>query len=191
MDELLDEALKNYAAVEPRIGLEGRVLARLEAEREKPAGRAWRWVPAATAVAAALGIALLLSVPPAQAPAPLPTVATEARLPMVGSVRPRVLSQGTRKPHRWSHGHPAINGSALRPLEAKVIAETLPKRDRFPTPAPLSDQEQMLAFYVQQFHREAILMARAQTRLREQEMGERELPATGGETSQDPWQEQP
>jgi hypothetical protein len=109
---------------------------------------------------------------------------------MAGSLRPPVLSQSTPKPHPLSPGYPAVGASA-RPLEANAIVETLPKRDRFPTPEPLSDQEQMLAIYVQQFHREATLMARAQTRLLEQEMGEQELPATGGETSRDPSQEQP
>jgi hypothetical protein len=191
LDELLDRALHNYGAVEPRIGLEGRVLARLQAEREKPAGGAGRWVLATTAAAAAaaLGIALFRSVPPRPAPAPLPAVASIGHPPMAGSPRPPVLSQSRPKPHTLSTGYPAAGASA-RPLEANAIAETLPKRDRFPTPEPLSEQEQMLAIYVQQFHREATLMARAQTRLREQEMGERELPATGGETSRDPSQEQ-
>jgi len=189
LDELLDRALKNYGAVEPRIGLEGRVLARLQAEREK-GGDAWQWVLATTAVAAALGIALFRSVPPRPAPAPLPAVASVAHRPMVGSLRPPVVSQSTPKPHPLSPGYPAVRASA-RPLEPNAIVETLPKRDRFPTPEPLSDQEQMLAIYVQQFHREATLMARAQTRLLEQEMGERELPATGGATSRDPSEEQP
>lgn len=190
LDELLDRALHNYGAVEPRIGLEGRVLARLQAEREKPAGGAWRWVLATTAVAAALAIALFRGVPTRPAPAPLPPVASIAHPPMAGSLGPPVLSESTPKPHPLSPGYPAVGASA-RPLAANAIVETLPKRDRFPTPEPLSDQEQMLAIYVQQFHREATLMARAQTRLLEQDMGEQELPATGGETSRDPSQEQP
>ena len=111
LDELLDKALKNYGAVEPRIGLEARVLARLEAEREKPAGGAWRWVLATTAVVAALGIALFRSVPPRPAPAPLPAVASVAHPPMVGSLRPPVVSQSTPKPHPLSPGYPAVGAS--------------------------------------------------------------------------------
>ena len=49
----------------------------------------------------------------------------------------------------------------------KTIAE--PRLEQFPSPRPLSEQEQILANYVTQFHDKAILMARAQTKFREQQ----------------------
>src|SRR5690348_11088386 len=53
LDDHLDAALANYTAVEPRAGLENRILANLKAERCRPAGVAWwQWTGiAATAIA--------------------------------------------------------------------------------------------------------------------------------------------
>ena len=41
----------------------------------------------------------------------------------------------------------------------------VPKADQFPSPLPLSEQEQMLARYVAKHRDRAVLMARAQTEL--------------------------
>jgi len=56
---------------------------------------------------------------------------------------------------------------------------------------PLSEQEQLLAHYVQDFGREATLMARAQTQLLEEETRERTRLAADVGTSQDTTKEQP
>jgi hypothetical protein len=63
------------------------------------------------------------------------------------------------------------------------------RREQFPTPQPLSQQEAMLARYIEQFPREASLMAQAQTQLTRQEMIERETPL-GSEISSDSEQNQ-
>lgn len=56
LDQWLDEALSQYSAAEPRIGLEQRVMAHVRAEQEAHAGRRnwWRWMPAFAAIAAVL-----------------------------------------------------------------------------------------------------------------------------------------
>lgn len=60
LDRWLDEALSHYNDAEPRLGLERRVLARLQ-EEEKPAKRTvswWRWMPALAAAAAVVIVAV-------------------------------------------------------------------------------------------------------------------------------------
>jgi hypothetical protein len=60
-DRMLDAALAKYAAVEPRTGLEERVLANLRAEQARVPDQAWwRW-SAIAAVAAVVVVAVALS----------------------------------------------------------------------------------------------------------------------------------
>jgi hypothetical protein len=60
LEQWLDEALSEYSAAEPRLGLEQRVLARARAEEQTRAGRRswWRWMPAFAAIAAVLIVAV-------------------------------------------------------------------------------------------------------------------------------------
>lgn len=60
LDRWLDEALSQYSAAEPRLGLEQRVLNRVRAEEQALAKRwnLWRWMPALAAIAAALVVAV-------------------------------------------------------------------------------------------------------------------------------------
>ena len=60
LDRVLDAALAKYAAVEPRTGLEERVLANLRSAAPSANGTWWRWSFAAAA-AAVLLIALTLA----------------------------------------------------------------------------------------------------------------------------------
>ena len=188
IDDLLDAALKDYSAVEPRSGLEGRVLARLQAERERPAIRAGWWLAAAAAATAS--VLTIAVIRPAPQPAPPASVATIPHPPIVRRATPPPVSQGTRNPNSLPDGRRTVSNN--HPLDTKARAEAPPKRDQFPSPTPLSEQEQMLALFVQHFHREARLTARAQTRLLEEELRERALPPTSAETpSQDSGAEQP
>ena len=56
LDQWLDEALSQYSAAEPRLGLEQRVLAHLQVEAKTRNTRRgfWRWMPAFAAIAAVL-----------------------------------------------------------------------------------------------------------------------------------------
>ena len=56
LDQWLDEALSQYSAAEPRLGLEQRILAGVHAEERAQAGRKtwWRWMTAFAAIAAVL-----------------------------------------------------------------------------------------------------------------------------------------
>jgi len=100
IDKLLDRALGEYGETSPRAGLEGRVLARLEAEATHPLNLRWWWI-AVPAMAVLIVIAILLAwspqpkkvdianVPPVRVgvqPAP-PTVAEPS--PTATLTRPR------------------------------------------------------------------------------------------------------
>jgi hypothetical protein len=162
LDQLLDNALRQYGAAEPRLGLEGRVLARLRAEQSRPALN-WhpRWLLVAVAAVAALAFMVALVSRKRYEPAGLAPIAKARQLPAPSPVKPQQV--------------PGPTASSQRQAKARNPTKpfSLPKRDQFPSPAPLSEQEQMLARYVSQYPREAGATARAQTSLFKREEEER------------------
>jgi len=58
MDRILDAVLARYAAVEPRPGLEGRILANLRTPPESSSARAWWTLGLTAAVAAVIVISI-------------------------------------------------------------------------------------------------------------------------------------
>jgi hypothetical protein len=56
LEQWLDEALSEYSAAEPRLGLEQRVLNRVHGEEKARTRRwsLWKWMPALAAIAAAV-----------------------------------------------------------------------------------------------------------------------------------------
>ena len=158
LDRILDAALAKHAAVEPRAGLEGRVLANLRAERSRPAERYWRSWGLAGAVAAVSVIAIALALRP-EKPAK-PTIADHHNVPAqtVHEPEPRVAGD--------NHG---VVKDLLKPgykrqnvPHSLELAVRTPKLDQFPSPQPLSEQELALAQYVRDFPQEAILVAQSQ-----------------------------
>lgn len=183
LDEWLDDALQRYGEVEPRVGLERRILANLAA-RGTNAGR-WRWGWASWAATTA-AVACLVAVG---------MIGWHTRQKIAAkqpeTVPAMVASQHTagEQPATESHAVPAPKGHQVqhRRYQLNAIMKAEPRLEQFPSPRPLSQQEQLLAGYVAQFHDKAILMARAQTKLREQEEMEMPQPSGGDdgfETSQ-------
>jgi hypothetical protein len=162
-EEWLDAALKQYGQAEPRAGLENRVLASLRIERERAASPGWQWWPAVGALTAiamiTVGMFLVrLNRRKTQAPVAREIVASvEVKGPEPGQTKQQATTGGIRTRMPRPHRH----------VEVEFVSE---KREQFPSPEPLSEQEQILARYIQQFPREATLMARAQTELDRQEM---------------------
>ncbi len=159
LDRLLDSALAKYSTVEPRSGLEERVLANLQAERKKAPSRVW-WHWGLSAVVAAVVIAALsfswrFETTKDPSVAGHPAVRdSSSRIPEremarhdVNSVTPRRFEPGHRRtPHPQIAPNPAAG----------------PKLDQFPSPQPLSEQELALAKYASTFPEEAVLIATAQ-----------------------------
>jgi len=140
VDELLDSALARYAQAEPRPGLEGRLLARLRSEPE-PAAFGWRWLPMAAAAAVVLAAVLYFagsrtSRPTEVAVQPPPAVAPAQTAP---AVTPKASAPVASRPA-------AKRLSAPRALAAAASG----RRQQFPTPGALSEQEQLLVRFVHQ-----------------------------------------
>jgi hypothetical protein len=151
LDCELDAALAKYAAVEPRVGLEVRVLASLRAEQLQVPERVWwRW-SAAGALAAVIVVALALAWRSGRPHAPV--IAYHYPAP-AASVEP----SGTRDSSSGS----AIPRAPVRRSPPKAEMAANPRLDQFPSPRALSEQEKLLVRYVHEFPEEAVLIAQAQ-----------------------------
>ncbi len=180
LDRALDLALAKYAAVEPRVGLEQRILATLRAEPARHRKFMWRWsVALATlVVVVATGIAWRSSKPahPEVTQRPLITLPTSPERPVNPANREAnvIPSQNKRPARRLSvrHAQPAVVTPA-------------PKLDVFPSPRPLSEQEKILASYVAKAPDQAALLAEARMESLRQDHEEelRELETEGSGNS--------
>lgn len=182
LQQWLDEALERYSATEPRVGLEGRVLAQLQAEKSRVQTKnpQWWWAIGAATAVAAIVVTLWVGLTSGRTHVPERShviivehkdAGATANLthPVVVVRQPRVN----------------VRKQVSRPVRAEN--DRSPKLDQFPSPQPLSEQETMLARYVAEFPERALLVARAQTELRKQD--EREMagpsPRTGSATNLD------
>jgi hypothetical protein len=121
LDLILDEALASYSLREPRLGLAGRVMARVTLSNTASPVR-WWWV--LLPVAAALACLAITLRPPQHHETPLPARA---------STPPPVV---------------IVKTAPTRPSRPKSVR--LPKRERFPSPAPLTPAEQALVAVARQ-----------------------------------------
>lgn len=161
LDRVLDAALAKFAAVQPRSGLEERVLAHLRAEQARVPDRAWwRW-SAIAAVAAVIVVLLALSL---RSDKPSPPIAinhlsipTQAPKERATQVVPNAQRREVRPQER------AVRKLAVPTSPPEVGIARAPKLEQFPSPQPLSEQEKLLCNYVAQNPEQAVLLARART----------------------------
>ncbi len=162
LDRELDAALAKYASIEPRAGLEDRVLANLRSEWENAAARVWWHWPALGVAAAVLVVAAVFLMRRPGKPTP-----------DITAHQPAATSQGDKQPETriasndaGSPAHPTVPQGATRPPRHSVrphaIVANGPRLDRFPSPRPLSDEEKLLVRYVRDFPQDAVMIARAQ-----------------------------
>jgi len=150
VDQLLDASLARYAEVEPRPGLEERLLAGVRAEPPRPLWWRWAWLPA-TAGAVVLIVAGAIVLSERREPVRLaPPVArtAEAPAPPAPAPSPKETVPAAR-----------VKATPLAPRSATVLLAALPRREEFPSTAPLSEQERLLLRYVQGTPREELLAA--------------------------------
>jgi hypothetical protein len=162
LDRELDAALAKYAAVEPRIGLEERILANLRAKRERRATNSWwRWsaVAALSALLLVTGVFAWKSRRPAQniAAHVLITSQTNAHDGTPNAPQDGVAAFPSRK---TGAGRQLKTPSRRAPAP---VLSSAPKLEQFPSPQPLSEQETILARYVTKFPEHAALIAQART----------------------------
>lgn len=177
----LDGALAKYSRVEPRTGLEDRILATLRGRREEEAA-AWAW--RRWTAAGALAVTVLLIVAVSLLRRPERTVPGAETYPSRktnlsgGQTEKQASARDVSPPH-----HPSGISSARRPVahgigRSPTVVSAVPRLEQFPSPQPLTEQEQILANYVAQYPDHAALIAQARTEALRRESDERreELP---------------
>lgn len=155
LDHLLDEVLAKYAAVEPRVRLEERVLANLRAEQTPDGDRTWwRWgFVAAVLVPVAVFLAWRTTGPSHSLALIRQTVDMQ---PVAARAIQVAKSTKERKP---PHLRP-VKQRSRKSNGATVAAD--PKLDVFPSPQPATEEELALAQYIRNFPGDARLVAQAQ-----------------------------
>jgi hypothetical protein len=173
VDRLLNEALAPQA-IEPRAGLEQRIVANLRAQPEPRPWRRWLMVPAiaGAVIAVVAGVALM------KKPQPAP-VSTEYRVPSTERKSPETATTVT--PHealgsetratraRVGSKTNATSAGTLtvrnRPSQRPVVAakvDSMPRQEVFPSPVPMTDEEKMLLTLLRRNPSQAVLVAREQ-----------------------------
>jgi hypothetical protein len=157
LDRMLDATLSKYAAVEPPVGLEERVLAHVRVGPLRPLRRWLDW-GFAGAVAVIVVVAVL-----AWISTRLPHIPIANHSPVT---IPQPSTQQT-KPASHATDDVAVKPPLMRkrvarraPVSTAVAA--YPKLDQFPSPQPLTAEEIALAQYVKNFPKEARLVAQTQ-----------------------------
>ena len=152
LNRLIDSALAGQH-VEPREGLEQRILANLRAQPALRPWWRWMWVPAVVAAALLLiaGLRVIRTSEPRSKP-----VIVEKAPPAVTTPQAPVMVAGRPAPH-----------PAPRRVVATAATPSLPRQQTFPSPAPLSEEETMLLALLRRNRAEAVLVAQTQESERE------------------------
>jgi hypothetical protein len=143
LDLQLDRALATYADPEANPHLAAHILAAIAPGR--PAVPRRRWRPWAIALAipalAALLLAMFLPLRRAHEPHPKSTTAAAPHIP--GPITPGPMAP----PHTVANSQPPQTAAKARraPIQPPAVDASLPKQEIFPTPTPLTPQEQALA----------------------------------------------
>jgi hypothetical protein len=153
LDRWLDKALQQYGQIEPRPGLEPRVLTNLElAARDKSNSRSWWWAFATAALMACMAVAVWVGIDLHHATKKTAATANPANVGASTNGSQSAPRQVAAVPHH-------VKRHSMRP---NIEAAKDPRLEQFPSARPLSEQEQMLSRYVREFPEQAVLMARAQ-----------------------------
>lgn len=183
MNQWLESALGQYSKAEPRPGLENRVLANLQAERNRIASRR-RWWAAGTAAALAAMMAAVWIGESARERSPVPTVGKSSshQEEFRASIQAGTTPQAAPLARAYTAREVAKRKPANRPMH--YAAGTTPKLAQFPSPQPLSEQERILMSYVAIYPKHAALVAQARTEaLRQDRAEEMSAPDSSGDES--------
>jgi hypothetical protein len=158
LDQWLDKALHEYGSAEPRVGLENCILANLAMQKASVADHRRWWLVFGTAAAmAAVAIAVWLGSGANNRSKSLGNFAYNA--PSTTQPKSEVDTQPVAKQTPAKAGVQRRQG----PHHARTVElDESPKLSQFPSPQPLSEQEQMLTRYVREFPQEAVIVAKAQ-----------------------------
>lgn len=176
LDRELDAALAKYAAVEPRSGLEARVLANLEARRiHAPVRVGCRWLllSALTVVVLVLGLSLPWRIGKPQSAKAIDSGMEHA----AGSAQiGNTASQSQLPAPQRAYVKTAVLN---RPRNSSARVTAIPHLQQFPSPRPLSEQEILLVRYVAKYPEHAALIAQARAEALRRDAAEEMREAAG------------
>jgi hypothetical protein len=138
VDELLDAALKRYGGEGPRAGLEMRVLAGVRSRQDAARRRRLVW---ALAACAGMAAAIVLVLHSARAP---------RREPLNSASAPRQVAKTAASPGSADSRVPSsrlVQGPRQKPRTPKPGARATQRPEKFPTPAPPTEQERLLMVF--------------------------------------------
>lgn len=159
LDHEVEAALAKYAAVEPRAGLEERILASLRAERvENSRVIGWLWCAVGALAVVIFALALVWRSSTLHTP-PIATHHGTGAPSVIPSRPPGIPEVGTKTAQPLKL-QPSVRRATILTRRVSVAAAN-PKLDRFPSPQPLGAQEQILQDYVADYPEQAVLIARA------------------------------
>ncbi len=162
LDRLVDSALANYADPGPESGLESRILSRIAVEKVPASRRRWlSWAIAVPATAALLVFILLWHPGTKNSP----SVPQQSNMPHQPTHSIEAANQPSSKPALILRGHAPLRKPRSRHKALAAHSAPLPKLDVFPTPEPLSAQEQALvnfAAHASKSERESLVAAQEQ-----------------------------
>jgi hypothetical protein len=161
-DRLIDAALMRYSDAEPRFGLESRILANVRTQR---AQARWRF-GIGMAACAAVVILFVIGVAVMRRPQPSKTVAGDvsaAKTPVREAARAAIAASS----------HKATPGLHTRHRTTVARRTPEPRREQFPSPAPLSEQERLLIQYANATPKEELLTVITMQKAREEELSRR------------------
>jgi len=179
-EQWLETGLKGLGQAEPRVGLEARILANL---RTEPSGRNWSWWPGVVALVAVLVILAMVTLK--QTPPAVLTVAHP-----ISKAGQRVATQSDTSAHSPGEKVGTVPRRVTRSAQASrgekaEMREKTPRLEEFPSPQPLSEQEKLLARYVDESPQEAAVVAKMRAELLQQDLLEFERRHAAPEESQD------
>lgn len=149
IDQLLDSVLSQYSSVEPRPGLETRILASIADSRSAISSRhsilRWAWAAGIAAAFAAIAVFSLLSRPTPRAPQSSHAAQTRTQPAVEAPVVQVRHPQDDLRQVRAAHPRSAT----VRRARAIDVRQEI-----FPTPVPLSEQEVLLLQYLSQTPRQ-------------------------------------
>ena len=172
VDRLLDTALQ-AESVEPRPGLEERILANLRAQRQPRPWWRWAWAPALVAAMAfiVVGIATWRGVQHTPAasnsasdsPAQVNPTSRQAANAEPAAAAALQLHKQVRDRHQaMTHQAATSETVALAQAIQPTPAVSMPRQETFPSTTPLTEPERLLLAFVNQNREDAVLMARVQ-----------------------------
>lgn len=156
VDRLLDQALSPQP-VEPRPGLEERILAGLHAQPAPRPWWQWAWIPVTAAVIVAVGLYVT------RRPQPVATPVARTAPAITPAVTPAVAPEPAPQPV-------GAQKTRLRPAarpRVVMAATPLPRQEVFPSPVPLTAEEQLLLALRSRHPAEVVDVAQAQQNERE------------------------